>query len=59
MFWILQPSPIRTPGETTTFWPRLQLRPMTLSFITWQKCQIFVPAPIWQGSSTKLLSWTK
>src|SRR5262245_24437609 len=59
LFWILQPSPILTPDDTSTFCPMLQSRPMTLSFITCEKCQIFVPGPIRHGSSTKLLSWTK
>jgi hypothetical protein len=43
---------MRTPGDTTTFWPMLQFRPMTAFFMTWEKCQIFVPAPMVQGSST-------
>jgi len=46
LFWILQPSPRRTPGEITTFCPMLQRGPITLSFMTWLKCQIFVPSPI-------------
>ena len=43
---------MRTPEDTSTFWPMLQPLPITLSFITWEKCQILVPSPIWQGSST-------
>jgi hypothetical protein len=59
LFWILQPSPIVTPDETSTFCPMEQSFPMALSFITWQKCQILVPAPMTQGWSTNELSWTK
>jgi hypothetical protein len=40
-----------TSAPTITFWPRTQRSPMRAPGITWQKCQIFVPAPIVQGSS--------
>src|SRR5437764_15304440 len=41
-----------TSGDTTTFWPMLQCSPMRLFLIIREKCQIFVPGPISQGSST-------
>ena len=52
LFWILTLLPMRVPGITTTFWPKLHRSPITAPAMTWQKCQILVPAPIWQGSST-------
>jgi hypothetical protein len=45
--------PIVTPEATKTFWPRMQRSPIWASAMTWQKCQTFVPAPIWQGASTR------
>src|SRR5712691_7116315 len=48
-----------TRGETTTFWPMLQPRPMRAPDMTCEKCQIFVPAPISQPSSTYEDSCTK
>jgi hypothetical protein len=48
-----------TSGETTTFCPMLQRAPIADPLITWQKCQIFVPAPIEQFSSTNDDGWTK
>src|SRR6185436_8779953 len=45
LFWILTLLPTTTSGETTTFWPMLQSRPIRARGITWEKCQIFVPAP--------------
>src|SRR5579885_2293201 len=38
--------PRTTPGDTTTFCPMLQLLPMLLSPIMWQKCHTLVPSPI-------------
>src|SRR5229473_737809 len=52
LFWILTLSPITTSGEITTFCPMLQRSPMRQLLITWEKCQILVPAPMLQGSST-------
>ena len=49
--------PIFTPFITTTFWPSEQRSPITASGITWQKCQILVPAPTFAPLSTKALSW--
>ena len=43
---------MRTPVAMKTFWPMLQPLPMALFFMTWLKCQIRVPSPIVQGSST-------
>src|SRR2546426_8455242 len=52
LFWILTLLPMRVPGITTTFWPRLQRSPITAPGMTWQKCQIFVPRPTCAPSST-------
>src|SRR3954471_5758011 len=43
----------------TTFCPMLQWRPMRAPAITCVKCQIFVPWPISQPSSTYDDSWAK
>jgi len=37
---------------TLQFWPKMQLLPILAPFWMWQKCQILVPSPISQGSST-------
>src|SRR5689334_12142995 len=51
LFWILQLSPTFTLGPMTTFWPMLHFFP-TLTFLrTWEKCQIFDPSPMVEGSS--------
>ena len=34
------------PPSTLTFWPMMQRSPMRAPFMTWEKCQILVPAPI-------------
>jgi hypothetical protein len=52
LFWILTLLPITTSGEITTFWPMLQPAPIRVFFMTWEKCQIFVPAPMEDGWST-------
>jgi hypothetical protein len=51
LFWILTLLPIRVPGITTTFWPRLHRSPITAPGMTWQKCQILVPFPMTAPSS--------
>ena len=53
LFWILQPSPTVTSGPTMTFWPNEQSRPIRVRGRICAKCQMRVPAPISQGSSTK------
>ncbi len=42
MFCTFTLLPRVTPEATNTFCPRLQPRPISASFITWQKCQIRV-----------------
>src|SRR5206468_9955784 len=59
LFWIFTSLPIRVPGITTTFWPRLHRSPITAPGMTWQKCQIRVPAPIAAPSSMKEEGWAK
>src|SRR5215472_8432114 len=59
LFWILTLLPIRQPGDTTTFCPRLQRLPILLPDIMWEKCQIRVSSPISQGSSMTTLGWAK
>jgi hypothetical protein len=44
--------PSFTPGLTTTFWPMLHCSPMVQPGMMWLKCQIRVPAPMVQPSST-------
>ena len=39
-------------GADKNICPRLQRSPMTAPLVTWQKCQMRVPAPISHGSST-------
>jgi len=57
LFWTLQPRPIRTSGLTTTFCPRLHFSPILLPGMMCVKCQIDVPAPILQPSSTTAVGW--
>ena len=52
LFWILQPSPTLTSGPIITFWPITQSRPIRLPARMWLKCQIRLPAPMAQPSST-------
>ena len=52
LFWIFTLFPIRVPGITTTFWPRLQRSPISAPGMIWQKCQILVPLPMLAPSST-------
>src|ERR1041385_7009601 len=59
LFWIFTSFPIRVPGITTTFWPRLHRSPITAPGMTWQKCQIRVPGPITAPSSMKEDGWAK
>jgi len=52
LFWILTLLPITTSLATSTFCPQDAALADLGPRITWQKCQIFVPAPISHGSST-------
>ena len=57
LFCTLTLLPSRVPPMTTTFCPRLHRSPITAPGITWQKCQICVPAPTVAPSSTYADSW--
>src|SRR5438093_6983892 len=59
LFWIFTLSPMTQPGESTTFWPMLQSRPIAELAMMWQKCQILVFFPMVQGPSTNDDSCTK
>jgi hypothetical protein len=56
LFWIFTLLPIFVPFITTTFCPSEQRSPITAPGITWQKCQMLVPAPTFAPLSTNALS---
>src|SRR5262249_4756933 len=58
LFWMRQFSPTVT-LPTYTFCPRTQRGPILAPGDTWQKCQIFLPAPMSAAAAMYALAWAK